>query len=308
MFVLCCAPVWQVVHVPAVNKEEDLAEISRRANVPVSFQPAFTNRVPEDTEMLSGFAQTGARVYAQVSPRNFDLAIRLKHQSMILFGMPSWMEVMNLPPEERLEQFADPDRRPDLVAAFNDRPLDAITVKQTAHPANGRYEGQSLGEIAESEGKTIGEVLLDIAVLDELDTDFRLDASPQDKSLISDMMRLPFYQVGASDAGAHVAQLCGSGDTTVLLENYVKTGQQTLEEAVHYMTVAPQRGRLCPSLQPSCFSEHSLNAGEAGQGVVHPGPRHSRSRSGEHDRWQTAVLSLGLGWVFTPMALRCAGG
>ena len=51
------------------------------------------------------------------------------------------------------------------------------------------------------------------------------------------MMRLPFYQVGASDAGAHVAQLCGSGDTTVLLENYVKTGQQTLEEAVHYMTV-----------------------------------------------------------------------
>ena len=54
-------------------------------------------------------------------------------------------------------------------------------------------------------------------------------------------MRLPFYQVGASDAGAHVAQLCGSGDTTVLLENYVKTGQQTLEEAVHYMTVAPQR-------------------------------------------------------------------
>ena len=88
-----CAPVWQVVHVPAVNKEEDLAEISRRANVPVSFQPAFTNRVPEDTAMLSGFAQTGARVYAQVSPRNFDLAIRLKHQSMILFGMPSWMKV-----------------------------------------------------------------------------------------------------------------------------------------------------------------------------------------------------------------------
>ena len=81
-----------------MNKEEDLAEISRRANVPVSFQPAFTNRVPEDTAMLSGFAETGARVYAQVSPRNFDLAIRLKHQSMILFGMPSWMEVMNLPP------------------------------------------------------------------------------------------------------------------------------------------------------------------------------------------------------------------
>ena len=231
-----------------MNKEEDLAEISRRANVPVSFQPAFTNRVPEDTEMLSGFAETGARVYAQVSPRNFDLAIRLKHQSMILFGMPSWMEVMNLPPEERLEQFADPDRRPGLVEAFNDRPLDAITVKQTAHPANARYEGQSLGEIAESEGKTIGEVLLDIAVLDALDTDFRLDASPQDKSLISDMMRLPFYQVGASDAGAHVAQLCGSGDTTVLLENYVKTGQQTLEEAVHYMTVRRNDASCWPPL------------------------------------------------------------
>ena len=47
----------------------------------------------------------------------------------------------------------------------------------------------------------------------------------------------PLCHYGASDAGAHITQYCGTGDTTHLLEHYVReTGQMTLERAVHRMT------------------------------------------------------------------------
>ena len=47
----------------------------------------------------------------------------------------------------------------------------------------------------------------------------------------------PMCHFGASDAGAHITQFCGTGDTTHLLQHYVReTGRMTLERAVHRMT------------------------------------------------------------------------
>jgi N-acyl-D-aspartate/D-glutamate deacylase len=42
---------------------------------------------------------------------------------------------------------------------------------------------------------------------------------------------------GASDAGAHITQFCGTGDTTHLLEHYVReTNKISLSTAIHRMT------------------------------------------------------------------------
>jgi N-acyl-D-aspartate/D-glutamate deacylase len=44
-------------------------------------------------------------------------------------------------------------------------------------------------------------------------------------------------QVGASDAGAHVTQFCGTGDTTFFLEQYVKKDKSLpLEYAIQKLT------------------------------------------------------------------------
>jgi N-acyl-D-aspartate/D-glutamate deacylase len=54
---------------------------------------------------------------------------------------------------------------------------------------------------------------------------------------VAKLLDHPLLHFGASDAGAHITQFCGTGDTTHLLEHYVRdTGQMTLERAVHRMT------------------------------------------------------------------------
>lgn len=62
--------------------------------------------------------------------------------------------------------------------------------------------------------------------------------------------------IGASDAGAHLAQFCGAGDTGYLLARWVRDLKAfTLEEAVHRLTgqLADAfgirgRGRIAPGL------------------------------------------------------------
>ncbi|MEO8601531.1 MAG: amidohydrolase family protein, partial [bacterium] len=47
----------------------------------------------------------------------------------------------------------------------------------------------------------------------------------------------PRVHIGASDAGAHIAQFCGAGDTSYLLARWVRDLKAfTLEQAVHRLT------------------------------------------------------------------------
>ena len=47
----------------------------------------------------------------------------------------------------------------------------------------------------------------------------------------------PYCHFGASDAGAHITQFCGTGDTTYMLAHYVReTNHMSLERAVYRMT------------------------------------------------------------------------
>ena len=100
------------------------------------------------------------------------------------------------------------------------------------------YRGRHLAEIAAEEGKEIGDVILDIALADGLETEFQLkNVINADKIAVAALINHPLCHFGASDAGAHITQFCGTGDTTHLLEHYVReTGQMTLERAIHRMT------------------------------------------------------------------------
>jgi len=116
--------------------------------------------------------------------------------------------------------------------------LPFLRVGHVHAEQNRAYRGRILAEIAQTERKELGDVILDIALADDLDTEFQLkDALNADKPSAAKLLDHPLLHFGASDAGAHITQFCGTGDTTHLLEHYVrKTGQMTLERAVHRMT------------------------------------------------------------------------
>jgi N-acyl-D-aspartate/D-glutamate deacylase len=244
--------VWQIVpYFPDLNREleniRELGEISLAAGVPCSLQPILSSptspNAEEIIEALEAEQARGARVYGQVMPRCFDLNMRLSETSMLLFALPTWKSIMDCPVEERLEKFADPAMRDTLVAEMKNAmgmsgALPFLTVGDVFSDGNRQYQGRSLMEIAEAEGKELGEVILDISLADKLETEFQLkNVINADKAAVAGLINHPLCHYGASDAGAHVTQFCGTGDTTHLLEHYVReTGLMSLERAIHRMT------------------------------------------------------------------------
>ena len=84
----------------------------------------------------------------------------------------------------------------------------------------------------------MGRVILDLANADGLQTEFRVKGAIHgDEDYVSQILDHPLCHVGASDAGAHIAQFAGAGDTCHILSKYVRErGDMTLERAVYRMT------------------------------------------------------------------------
>ena len=117
--------IWQIVpFFPDLNRELDnireLGDISLAAGIPCSLQPVLSSPTsPHAEEIIAALEEQkarGAKVYGQVMPRCFDLNMRLSETSMLLFSLPQWKVIMDLPASERLAKFSDPAAREPLVS------------------------------------------------------------------------------------------------------------------------------------------------------------------------------------------------
>ena len=244
--------VWQVVP-NFLDMEQQLAnirelgDISLAASIPCSLQPVLSSpldpRASQIIAALEAERERGARVYGQVMPRCFDMNLRLSETSMLLFALPSWKAIMDLPSSERRGHFEDPDTRAKLVdemgnATGMSMALPMLKVGEVSAEENQPYKGRSLAEICQTEDKALADVILDLSLADDLDAEFKLEnVMNADKEAVADLIDHPLLHFGASDAGAHITQFCGTGDTTHMLEHFVRdSGRITLERGVHRMT------------------------------------------------------------------------
>ena len=244
--------VWQVVPyfpdpVEQLKNIKELGDISLAAGIPCSLQPVLSSPTsPLATEIIAALEAEqarGARVYGQIMPRCFDMNMRLAETSMLLFAMPRWKAIMDLPRNQRRAEFEDPATRQILVDEMKNAQgfsgtLPFLIVGSVRSPDNEPYQGRTLGEIAQTEGKDLAEVILDLSLKDDLNTEFKLmNVLNADKASVAQLIDHPLLHFGASDAGAHITQFCGTGDTTHMLEHYVRdTGRLPLERAIHRMT------------------------------------------------------------------------
>mgnify|MGYP001168144244 CR=1 FL=1 len=244
--------IWQVVPYfldmeRQLSNIEELGEISLRANIPCSIQPVLSSPTdPKALQILSGLqkqADRGARVYGQVMPRCFDMNLRLSETSMLLYALPTWKSIMDLPTDQRLDQFSKKRNREILVEEMKSpqgmgAALPFLTVGEVHSAENQVYGGRMLAEICQTEKREIGDVILELSINDSLETEFRLEnVLNADKESVAELMNHPLLHFGASDAGAHITQFCGTGDTTHMLEHYVRDSKKmSLERGVHRMT------------------------------------------------------------------------
>ena len=243
--------MWQVVPY-IVDSEQlldnirELGDISLAAGIPCSLQPVLGSggrALDDQLRVLAEQHERGARVYGQTMPRTFDMNMRLSETSMLLFGYPTWKSIMDLPANQRAARFADPANRDALVNEMIPREgsifgIAQMRVGNVKCAENARYQGRTVGEIAADEGKRIGEVVLDLSLGDDLDTEFKLEGVVNaDQEAVARLIDSPLCHFGASDAGAHITQFCGTGDTTYLLAHFVReSGRMSLEQGVHRMT------------------------------------------------------------------------
>jgi len=150
---------------------------------------------------------------------------------------------MDLSYDNRKKAFSDLEKQKILVeeaktAEGMSAALPMLKIGEVYSETNKKYVGKFLMEIAQEENKEIGQVILDVALADDLKTEFQLvDVLNSDKESVSHLITSELCHFGASDAGAHITQFCGTGDTTHLLEHYVReTQKMSLPKAIFRMT------------------------------------------------------------------------
>jgi N-acyl-D-aspartate/D-glutamate deacylase len=147
---------------------------------------------------------------------------------------------MRMPLAERLDAFRDPARRDDLrnQAVLLGRLWDHLAVGAVFSPTNESLRGRLVKEIAAERGVAPADALIDIACSEELRTEFTLAGMIHaDEARVTEILTHPMIHIGASDAGAHIAQFCGAGDTSYLLARWVRELRAfTLERAVQRLT------------------------------------------------------------------------
>jgi N-acyl-D-aspartate/D-glutamate deacylase len=174
-------------------------------------------------------------------------AIRLNFRSGFVFdNFPGWDELFRLPIDRRMELLSDRERRAELIAAAeSDNPfrnMSAWGAYTIASSANKAIEGKQVAEIAEREGKSPADAMIDIAIADELNTVFRPPSPPETAEL--KRRRLQLWRdsrvlPGASDAGAHLDMIDAFASTTSLLAATRDHSDFSVEEAVMMLTKAP---------------------------------------------------------------------
>jgi N-acyl-D-aspartate/D-glutamate deacylase len=168
--------------------------------------------------------------------------------------LPTWQAVLNLPEPERLARLRDPETRARMRHEVDHPDRDpsrgrmlvpprwaTIAVARTLRPENARYEGRNLAAIAAEEGRHLADVMLDLAVAEDLATEFFYSGRGEtEEEPLGELLRSPFTMVGTSDGGAHLERDDGADWSTYFLWRWVgHKGLMPLEEAIHRLTFFP---------------------------------------------------------------------
>jgi N-acyl-D-aspartate/D-glutamate deacylase len=238
----------------AEEKSGLMSRISERTGRTVVYnQLTHQLRSPErwkdEVKRINESVAKGLRAIPNVCPLTVTTDFTM-HNCQVFRGVPTFHPIQLAPDEVKLQKYADPAVRKALHEELvemktelkNNRVLgknwpDTIWVQETMLEKNKQFEGKSLRELAEMQGKGIIDAFLDLAVEEKLDTKFQQGVQGYDKKVMSELLNYPNAIIGLSDSGAHVQFRVGYGYSSVLLGHWVRKHQvMSLEKAVKKLT------------------------------------------------------------------------
>lgn len=201
--------------------------------------------------------QRGYRVTPQIIITGIDYEFTFEDWNMYDFS-PLWRDLCMGTPEERKAKMADPSRRQALrdefdgiktidanemaaaTSAIQFNTLDTTSVILVENEELRGYEGMTIREIADKENKHPVDVMLDIAVADDLLTTFATPPNELNPNDMQVMLKAAHTLPGLSDGGAHMKfAWLGRYGTEYLVEWVRKHKLVDLEYAHWHLSAAP---------------------------------------------------------------------
>lgn len=173
----------------------------------------------------------------------------------------SWKPAFDQPVEEQMKVYGDPSFRQafrkelETPRIFSGK-WERVEVKEVHNPALKPLEGKTVVEIAQERGKDPLDTFFDIALEDDLQTEYHIHLFNVDEERVRELITDPRTLIGLSDGGAHVDMHDNAGYCTYLVGTWVRDKQvMTLERAIQRVTAEPAdffglqgRGRLAPGM------------------------------------------------------------
>ena len=202
----------------------------------------------EQMAKIDASVAKGIRAYPMCTPNRITDFFTMRNTQSFR-GLPTWHPILIASDEEKLRAYSDPDIRKKLheeavefridftPTGISRKWWDHIIVANAVLPKNKALEGKTIGRIAQEQGKGVIDALLDLAVEENLDTDFLQSEVNADEAAVAEILNYPNALIGLSDGGAHVQFQAGFGYSTRLLAEWVREKQaMTLEAAVKRLT------------------------------------------------------------------------
>jgi hypothetical protein len=205
-------------------------------------------------DFLDRATARGAPVYSLLITRPFDRGLVIGPEILLFLAVPSWAHMLRLPHDERVAILHDPAARQELRTAvehYNRDPAQGTTVPpplwtnvfvdRVARPEHDKLQGRSIADIAAEEEKAPADVMLDLALSEDLATEFRWRTeSPEWTDAVRTAQLDARMLIGVSDGGAHLARDDGADWSSYFLRAWVlDRGVWTLEEGIRQITQVP---------------------------------------------------------------------
>ncbi len=228
---------------------ESLAQSSQRPVMVAALLHNGTNpqAVRNDLDAIAAANTRGHRMLGQVSccPLTMDFTLASPYP---VEGLQSWKPALPLSGDALKRKLADPDFRAavrsEIAAASSFRLFngewDKVQVVETTRQENARFEQKTIAEIALLERRDPLDVMLDLALAEDLQTVFTAQLLNSDESAVGRMLNHPHSIVSLSDAGAHLTFFNDAGFGLHLLGHWARDlGAMDMREAVRRLTSHP---------------------------------------------------------------------
>ena len=201
----------------------------------------------DDLDAIAAANARGHRLLGQVSccPLTMDFTLASPYP---VEGLRSWQPALALAGVALKQLLAEPSFRagvraelatPTTFRLFNSE-WDKVQVVEVARPEHARYEQMSVAGIANAEHRDPLDVMLDLAIAEDLRTVFTAQLLNSDEQAVGRMLNHPNSIVSLSDAGAHLTFFNDAGFGLHLLGHWARErGAMNLSEAVRRLTSHP---------------------------------------------------------------------